>query len=268
MESIDPVWLFGGLALIGGFMLGVLLLRLLNPAAGDVAKLQAELEQARSDMESYKASVNTHFNKTSDLVNELTQDYVKVYRHLAEGAQTLSETREFTQVLDQPSGRVLISVEAETEQATDPLEAEADQPSAPDEADTPGAGSDTTATEPVTIVDDSPDVPVDYARVDEGDSVTEEAVSAEAEAEPESENVEDTVKNDDENAAAASVDEVIASEDDTAGAVDMLRASVPQKVIGDLLGHRSTESTAPYLKLATEDLRAIALDVPGSEVLS
>jgi site-specific recombinase XerD len=52
-----------------------------------------------------------------------------------------------------------------------------------------------------------------------------------------------------------------------ARAVEMLRASVPQKVIGDLLGHRSTESTAPYLKLATEDLRAIALDVPGSEAL-
>lgn len=53
-----------------------------------------------------------------------------------------------------------------------------------------------------------------------------------------------------------------------ARAVEMLRAAVPQKVIGDLLGHRSTESTAPYLKLATEDLRAIALDVPGMEVLS
>lgn len=53
-----------------------------------------------------------------------------------------------------------------------------------------------------------------------------------------------------------------------ARAVEMLRASVPTKVIGDLLGHRSTESTAPYLKLATEDLRAIALDVPGTEVLS
>jgi integrase/recombinase XerD len=53
-----------------------------------------------------------------------------------------------------------------------------------------------------------------------------------------------------------------------ARAVEMLRASVPLKVIGDLLGHRSAESTAPYLKLATEDLRAIALDVPGLEVLS
>jgi integrase/recombinase XerD len=53
-----------------------------------------------------------------------------------------------------------------------------------------------------------------------------------------------------------------------ARAVEMLRASVPQKIIGDLLGHRSTEATLPYLKLATEDLRAIALDVPGSEVLA
>ncbi|MGY3619349.1 integrase [Bradyrhizobium sp. USDA 10063] len=53
-----------------------------------------------------------------------------------------------------------------------------------------------------------------------------------------------------------------------ARAVEMLRASVPQKVIGDLLGHRSAESTVSYLKLATEDLRAIALDVPKGEVLS
>jgi integrase/recombinase XerD len=46
----------------------------------------------------------------------------------------------------------------------------------------------------------------------------------------------------------------------------LLRAAVPQKVIGDLLGHSSTEATIPYLKLATADLRAIALEVPGREV--
>lgn len=53
-----------------------------------------------------------------------------------------------------------------------------------------------------------------------------------------------------------------------ARAVELLRGAVSQKMIGDLLGHRSTEATIPYLKLATEDLRAIALDVPGQEVLS
>jgi integrase/recombinase XerD len=47
-----------------------------------------------------------------------------------------------------------------------------------------------------------------------------------------------------------------------ARAVSMLRATVPVKEIGDLLGHRASDSTLAYLKLATEDLRAIALEVP------
>jgi integrase/recombinase XerD len=47
-----------------------------------------------------------------------------------------------------------------------------------------------------------------------------------------------------------------------ARAVGLLRATVSLKAIGDILGHRSTLSTGAYLKLATEDLRAVALDVP------
>lgn len=47
-----------------------------------------------------------------------------------------------------------------------------------------------------------------------------------------------------------------------ARAVSLLRAKVPAKVIGDLLGHRASASTAVYLKLATDDLRRIALAVP------
>jgi len=53
-----------------------------------------------------------------------------------------------------------------------------------------------------------------------------------------------------------------------ARATELLRASVPQKIIGDLLGHRSVESSNTYLKLATEDLRGVALEVPGSGVRS
>jgi integrase/recombinase XerD len=47
-----------------------------------------------------------------------------------------------------------------------------------------------------------------------------------------------------------------------ARAVSLLRAAIPLKAIGDILGHRSALSTGAYLKLATEDLRAVALDVP------
>lgn len=47
-----------------------------------------------------------------------------------------------------------------------------------------------------------------------------------------------------------------------ARAVSLLRADVALKTIGDVLGHKSAHSTAVYLKLAMEDLRAVGLDVP------
>jgi integrase/recombinase XerD len=48
-----------------------------------------------------------------------------------------------------------------------------------------------------------------------------------------------------------------------ARAVSMIRASVSLKEIGDVLGHRASDSTLVYLKLATDDLRAIALEIPA-----
>lgn len=50
-------------------------------------------------------------------------------------------------------------------------------------------------------------------------------------------------------------------------AIHLLRQGVPLKSIGDLLGHRSPESTAVYLRLATEDLRTVALPLPSPIVV-
>lgn len=45
-------------------------------------------------------------------------------------------------------------------------------------------------------------------------------------------------------------------------AVHLLRQGASLKVIGDLLGHRSAESTCVYLRLHVEGLRDVALDLP------
>jgi integrase/recombinase XerD len=45
-------------------------------------------------------------------------------------------------------------------------------------------------------------------------------------------------------------------------AMHLLRQGLPLKTIGDLLGHRTAESTGIYLRLKTEDLREVALSVP------
>ncbi len=47
-------------------------------------------------------------------------------------------------------------------------------------------------------------------------------------------------------------------------AVHLLKNGTPLKTIGDILGHRTAESTSMYLRLATGDLREVALAVPGS----
>jgi site-specific recombinase XerD len=46
-------------------------------------------------------------------------------------------------------------------------------------------------------------------------------------------------------------------------AVHLLRQGTTVKAIGDLLGHRSLEATSIYLRLAVEDLRDAALEIPG-----
>lgn len=45
-------------------------------------------------------------------------------------------------------------------------------------------------------------------------------------------------------------------------AVALLRRGVSLKTLGDLLGHRTAESTCAYLRLATDDLREVALTAP------
>jgi site-specific recombinase XerD len=45
-------------------------------------------------------------------------------------------------------------------------------------------------------------------------------------------------------------------------ALHLLRSGLSLKTIGDLLGHRSSESTCVYLRLATDDLREVALSFP------
>jgi integrase len=45
-------------------------------------------------------------------------------------------------------------------------------------------------------------------------------------------------------------------------AVHLLRQGTSMKTIGDILGHRDADSTCVYLRLATDDLREVALDVP------
>lgn len=123
MESVNSFWMVVVIVFGIGAVIGAVVYRLFNPSGKNTAKLQERLEQVEEELTTYKASVNSHFSKTSDLVSELTQGYVKVYKHLAEGAQKLGDPKGYTNVLEQQQGKVLISfadeVVPETEDATE-----------------------------------------------------------------------------------------------------------------------------------------------------
>ncbi len=114
MEYLHSVWQISIIALLAGAMIGALAYRLLAPSVRQAGKIKTELDVAREELNSYQTSVNQHFNKTSELVNDLTQNYVKVYQHLAEGAQTLGDSKAFTSLLEQHQARVSMAVDDET----------------------------------------------------------------------------------------------------------------------------------------------------------
>ena len=85
--SVIPIALLA--ALIGVFI-GWLLTYFVIGRGPSKAELSGKLETAEAELDGYKQNVDQHFSKTSDLFNELTESYVKVYKHLSDGAEQLS----------------------------------------------------------------------------------------------------------------------------------------------------------------------------------
>ena len=111
MDGFDSVWQVFIISLIAGALIGVLIYRILDPSHKQINQLKAERDSANQELDSYKAGVSQHFDKTSELVNDLTENYVKVYQHLAEGAHTLGAGKSFNNLLEQNHGKVSLAVE-------------------------------------------------------------------------------------------------------------------------------------------------------------
>jgi len=131
VEYLDSVWQIGIIALVAGALIGALAYRMLAPSVKEAGKVKTELDDAKEELNGYRASVNQHFGKTAKLVNELTQNYVRVYQHLADGAQTLGDSRTFNNLLEQHQGRVSIAVDEEAVTSGKPADSPVVEQAAP-----------------------------------------------------------------------------------------------------------------------------------------
>lgn len=78
-----------GIAVVVGLLIGWLATYLFIGRGPSKTELTGKLAAVEEEFETHKENVDKHFETTSELVNELTESYVKVYKHLSEGAEQL-----------------------------------------------------------------------------------------------------------------------------------------------------------------------------------
>lgn len=83
------IWfiVIGSLAV--GIVIGIAFTRRLGTDAIRIQQLEEKLESMSESHTEYRTNVSEHFNMTSELINQMTDSYKKVYEHLASGAQDL-----------------------------------------------------------------------------------------------------------------------------------------------------------------------------------
>ena len=82
-------------ALAAGILLGALVVHLIHRRSSGINRdraeqLALEVEETRAELEANRDDVSRHFEQTSELFHDLTQQYSRLYSHLAEGAREFS----------------------------------------------------------------------------------------------------------------------------------------------------------------------------------
>jgi uncharacterized membrane-anchored protein YhcB (DUF1043 family) len=115
MESgIDLSWTWG-MGLIGFAFgvacgVGIAYLTFCNGRRSQV--LQEKCDTLQREFDAYRSQVGQHFQRTSQLVQKMTDSYREVYEHLATGSQALCQNPVHTPRLDIPDQPVLESAGA------------------------------------------------------------------------------------------------------------------------------------------------------------
>lgn len=86
---------------LGGLIVGSLLVWLLLPSRRNRQRLEQEKQKALQELADYRKGVDSHFLKTAELVNNMTNAYRAVHEQLTEGAKTLCSDENRLRVLSQ-----------------------------------------------------------------------------------------------------------------------------------------------------------------------
>lgn len=79
----------GAGAFLVGLMCGLALRRPDRRLKTQVEELESQLQETRRAADQHRAQVEKHFERTSELFRDMTEQYTALYAHLADGAREL-----------------------------------------------------------------------------------------------------------------------------------------------------------------------------------
>ncbi len=79
------------IAFLVGLAAGALGCYLAMSRARAQSNIEQQLRELQEEFTAYRENVNTHFNKTAQMVNTLTENYVAVQKHLETAADSFAE---------------------------------------------------------------------------------------------------------------------------------------------------------------------------------
>jgi len=88
-DETSWMWSIGLISFSFGIAVGYAINYFLNTDGKRSEELARELDQLREETEQYRSEVAEHFQRTSELVQEMTSSYKNVYEHLAGGSARL-----------------------------------------------------------------------------------------------------------------------------------------------------------------------------------
>lgn len=91
MFSTTEVWLIASAAVAVGAVLGYIIYQYLHPVPRRNRELEQQLHALQEQHKHYRYDVNTHFNKTAELLGLLANSYREVHNHLARGSLELCD---------------------------------------------------------------------------------------------------------------------------------------------------------------------------------
>ncbi|WP_271271062.1 YhcB family protein [Aliamphritea hakodatensis] len=151
----NSIWIISILTLVTGGVIGYFAGRF-GTSATKQRDLNLQLEDSQRQLDAYKQQVNQHFERTAELVNDMTESYKAVHQHLATGSEALCDAD--TSKLE--AAPIKPGIADQTEKAPAPA---AEQP-APATEQSAAVNADADAKEaPAAETENIPAPPLDYA---------------------------------------------------------------------------------------------------------